>query len=197
MKLNEKGESMKHRTFCYLMGVCLLCAACADDDASDTPKKEGNTDGVAYCDVTKNWDSGYAALEAALIDLVNEKRSQGASCGDAGTFGSASPLTPHAGLECAARVHSKDMADRNFFSHDNPDGDGPDVRMSAADVELSYWGENIAAGSATAEDAVAQWMDSDGHCANFMNPDFTHIGVGYYPGGNYGHLWTATLMASR
>jgi uncharacterized protein YkwD len=35
-----------------------------------------------------------------------------------------------------------------------------------------------------------QWMGSDGHCANIMNPSFTEIGVGYYPGGQWGHLWT-------
>jgi uncharacterized protein YkwD len=35
-------------------------------------------------------------------------------------------------------------------------------------------------------------MGSDGHCSNIMS-DHTKIGVGYYPGGDFGHLWTQTF----
>ena len=38
--------------------------------------------------------------------------------------------------------------------------------------------------------AVNGWLDSDGHCANIMNANFEELGVGYYPGGMYGHYWT-------
>ena len=27
---------------------------------------------------------------------------------------------------------------------------------------------------------VSGWIDSDGHCANLMNPSFSELGVGYY-----------------
>ncbi|MBN2526776.1 MAG: CAP domain-containing protein [Deltaproteobacteria bacterium] len=150
-----------------------------------------------YCLPTQGWDEAYAEKELALIALVNEHRAQGAECGSKGSFGPADPLTRHTGLECAARMHSMDMVTRNFFDHDNPDGDGPKVRIEAAGVTSFGWGENIAGGNESPKDTIAQWMASDGHCANFMNPKFTHIGMGYYPGGEWLHYWTATLISGQ
>jgi uncharacterized protein YkwD len=83
------------------------------------------------------------------------------------------------------------MADREFFDHQNPDGESPWDRFEEAGyTNYRAAGENIAAGNAQAASTMQQWMNSDGHCANIMNPDFSEIGVGYYPGGSYGHLWT-------
>jgi uncharacterized protein YkwD len=32
-------------------------------------------------------------------------------------------------------------------------------------------------------------MNSGGHCRNILRGEYYDIGVGYYPGGDYGHLW--------
>lgn len=153
-------------------------------------------DGVPYCDPAKDWDAGWRQLEEDVLAIVNQKRAQGADCGSEGNFGPAGPLTMDPALRCAARVHSKDMADRDFFDHDNPDGESPWDRMGKAGYgQYTNAGENIAAGSPTADGTMDQWMNSDGHCANIMNPDFEHIGVGYHPGGQYGHLWTQVFGA--
>lgn len=153
-------------------------------------------DGVPYCDPAKLWEPAWKKLEEDVLVIVNEKRAQGADCGSEGVFGPAGPLTMHPALRCAARMHSKDMADRDFFDHTNPDGDSPWDRMGKTGYgAYTNAGENIAAGSPTAAGTMDQWMNSDGHCANIMNPDFEHIGVGYYPGGQYGHLWTQVFGA--
>lgn len=152
--------------------------------------------GVPYCSDAANWDPAWAQLEEDILTLVNQERAKGANCGSEGMFGPAGPLTMEPHLRCAARVHSKDMDDRNFFSHTNPDGEGPGQRIDKAQYgNYSTWGENIAAGSPNAAGTMNQWMGSDGHCANIMNPDFEHIGVGYHPGGQYGHLWTQVFGA--
>jgi uncharacterized protein YkwD len=145
-----------------------------------------------YCAVTENWDPAYAAFEDEIVVLVNQYRAQGANCGGE-EMPPVGPLTMDPNLQCAARVHTKDMADRDFFDHDNPDGDGPSDRMEAAGYDGRGWGENIAAGRDTPEDTMDQWMNSPGHCSNIMAEDFSVIGVGYYPGGEYGHLWTQTF----
>lgn len=152
--------------------------------------------GVPYCVEAASWDSGWAQLEEDILVLVNQERAKGADCGSEGVFGPAGPLTMEPHLRCAGRMHSKDMNDRDFFSHTNPDGDGPGVRIDKAQYgNYSTWGENIAAGSPDAAGTMMQWMGSDGHCSNIMNPDFQHIGVGYHPGGQYGHLWTQVFGA--
>jgi uncharacterized protein YkwD len=37
-------------------------------------------------------------------------------------------------------------------------------------------------------------MNSEGHRANILNPDFTHIGIGYVQGGDYGTYWTQLFI---
>ncbi|MCA9690578.1 MAG: CAP domain-containing protein [Myxococcales bacterium] len=137
----------------------------------------------------------YWQLEEQMVPLVNERRAQGANCGSKGSFGPAPPLTVHPALRCAARKHSKDMADNNFFDHTNLMGESPGDRIDQTGYNWSTYGENIAAGNATAAATLNQWMGSDGHCANIMNPSFEHIGVGYHPGGQWGHLWTQVFGA--
>jgi uncharacterized protein YkwD len=145
-----------------------------------------------YCAPTETWNPDYAAREAEIVVIVNRYRAEGANCGGQ-EMPPAGPLTMDPNLQCAARVHTMDMAERDFFDHDNPDGDGPDDRMEAAGYDGRGWGENIAAGNSTAEETMEQWMDSPGHCRNIMNDGYTLIGVGYYPGGEYDHLWTQTF----
>jgi uncharacterized protein YkwD len=159
-------------------------------DMGDSGPPSADVPDNAYCDEVASWDPQWAQLEVEILAIVNEVRGQGANCGSAGSFGPAGPVSMQPALRCAARKHSKDMADRNFFDHTNPSGESPWDRMGQAGYSYSTAGENIAAGNSTASATMDQWMNSDGHCGNIMNPDFDEIGVGYYPGGQYGHLWT-------
>ena len=152
-------------------------------------------DDVAYCEAVAEWDESHTALEEEVLELVNERRAAGASCGSEGNFEPTGPLTMNANLRCAARNHSKDMADNDYFSHDSQDGRSPGERIEQAEYDYSTWGENIAAGSPDAAGTVDQWMNSDGHCANIMRDRYTEIGVGYAPGGGYGHVWTQVFGA--
>ena len=154
------------------------------NDQSDVPTN-------AYCDPVADWPAEWAQFETEVLELVNEQRAAGADCRTAGVFGPADPLTMIAALRCAARNHSMDMFERDFFSHTNPDGDGPAARIEQAGYDGLAWGENIAWGYSTPASVLAGWMSSDGHCANIMRPFFTEIGVGYHE-GNY---WTQSFGA--
>jgi uncharacterized protein YkwD len=146
-----------------------------------------------YCEPTTTWEAEWVELEQELLVLVNEERAAGADCGSAGVMPPAPPLTMDPALQCAARMHSRDMFLRDFFDHTNPDGDGPVPRMEAAGYEGNGWGENIAGGNDSAAGTMEQWMNSDGHCSNIMNDEFSLIGVGYYTDGDNAHLWTQTF----
>ncbi len=147
-----------------------------------------------YCNPVSSWDSGMTEFEEEVLLLVNGARANGASCGGQ-SFGAADPLTMNGALRCAARVHSKDMAERNFFDHTNPDGEDPFTRMERAGYSYSTAGENIAAGQTSPTQVMQGWMDSPGHCSNIMNPSFTEIGVGAFEaeGAQYPFLWTQTF----
>ena len=97
-------------------------------------------------------------------------------------------LAAESALRCAARKHSLDMFDRDFFSHTNPDGEGPGQRLTKAGYS-GGWGENIAWGQSTPAQVVDSWMNSDGHCANIMRASYTKIGIGYHSS----RLWTTVF----
>jgi len=164
-----------------------------DGTVDPPPDTTDNLPANAYCDAVADWDAGRVQFEADVLDLINTRRGEGATCGDLGTFEPAGPLTVNGALTCAARNHSMDMGVRDFFSHTNPDGDGPGDRIVLAEYVYSNWGENIARGYPSPEAVVEGWMNSQGHCANLMNPSFTETGVGYYD-GNY---WTQVFGRPR
>jgi uncharacterized protein YkwD len=66
--------------------------------------------------------------------------------------------------------------------------------MKQQGIDFKAAGENIAAGQKTAEEVMDGWMNSEGHRANILNPDFTHIGIGYVQGGDYGTYWTQLFI---
>jgi uncharacterized protein YkwD len=145
------------------------------------------------------WPDPLSAWEDEVVALVNQARATGGDCRTTGSFGPSNPLTVDASLHCSARVHSKDMADRNFFDHTNPDGQDPFDRMAEAGYgSYATQGENIAAGTPTAKETVDGWLASDGHCANMLNPAYKDIGVGAYEGpGEYVYYWTQNFGAKN
>jgi uncharacterized protein YkwD len=152
----------------------------------------GDMPNNSYCTPAHNWPSAWNTWELEVIELVNQARASGGNCGTQGNFPPSGPLTWNSPLTCAARIHSKDMADNNYFNHTNLDGNGPGWRMQQAGYSGGYWGENIGAGYGSPAQAVQGWLNSDGHCANLHNASFTQIGVGYAYGSSstYGHYWT-------
>lgn len=90
-----------------------------------------------------------------------------------------------------ARVHSNNMAQYNFFSHQGLDGNLVDGR--AGKLGLNNWaaiGENIAFMKGyddPVEAAITNWLRSPGHKKNLLNPDWTETGVGLSvtPDGKY------------
>jgi uncharacterized protein YkwD len=144
-------------------------------------------------EVGYTWDEpARRAFEDRVLVLTNANRAQGADCGGV-IYPPAPPLAMNEAIRAAARNHSRDMADRAFFDHVNPDGAPFDVRMRNAGYQGPFpWGENIAAGQLTPEEVVTGWMTSPHHCENVMNAGFRVLGVGYGYGASspYHHYWT-------
>jgi uncharacterized protein YkwD len=122
-------------------------------------------------------------LEDQVTALVNTERAK-AGCGSVRT---------DERLRKAARAHSQDMADRDYFSHTALDGRSPWDRAEAAGYSQPI-GENIAKGQRTPAAVMDAWMNSDGHRRNILNCDAKAIGVGLaYDGGT--PVWTQLFGA--
>lgn len=114
-----------------------------------------------------------------VLELVNRARAAPRNCGNQ-AFGAAPPVRWNGTLASASRLHAEDMARHDYFSHGGRDGSTPAQRVERAGYRYRATGENIAAGTQMqADDAVAGWIRSPGHCANLMNPAFTEMGAAF------------------
>jgi uncharacterized protein YkwD len=114
-------------------------------------------------------------LEKQMLDLVNQERQA------AGL----NPLAPDPELTQVARAHSTDMFARGYFAHDTPEGLSPFDRMNKAGVRFLTAGENLAL-APTLSLAHTGLMNSPGHRANILRPQFGRVGIGVMDGGMRG-----------
>ncbi|MBT2444060.1 CAP domain-containing protein [Streptomyces sp. ISL-36] len=127
-----------------------------------------------------------AGFVEQIVSLANSERKK-AGC---------RPLRSDSRLRKAAQGHANDMADRDYYAHDTPEGrDGGD-RITAAGYRWSTWAENIHRGPKTPKQAMKDWMNSEGHRRNILNCAFKHIGVGVSLSSN-GPWWVQDFGAKR
>ncbi|MFN5183007.1 MAG: CAP domain-containing protein [Bacteroidota bacterium] len=136
-----------------------------------------NLDAVKQSVNSNNID--FALLNAAVFYRTNEERVKNGR--KEFIFSSA--------LENAAFEHSKDMVNKNFFSHNSPIGKKKTMskRLELVGVTLTACAENIALNYCQnssyweiADLLVNQWMDSPGHRKNILNPDYKYLGCGVF-----------------
>jgi uncharacterized protein YkwD len=136
--------------------------------------------GTAGIDYTTHADT------QALLDLVNQARCENGL----------TPLVANDQLNNAGLAHDVDMALNNFFSHTGSDGSLPWDRVSAQGYSWQTVGENIAAGYTSVQEVFDGWMNSPGHKANILNPNFKEMGLAHISGaGEWGHYWTQVFAA--
>ncbi|SFC75905.1 CAP domain-containing protein [Bacillus sp. UNCCL81] len=103
------------------------------------------------------------SIQQQILDLVNIERGKGGL----------KPLTLSSYLDGTAQAWSQTMSNANNMYH------------STLSFNGGYKGENIAHGQTTANEVMTDWMNSPGHRANIMSPNFKQIGV-----GKVGTYWT-------
>lgn len=126
--------------------------------------------------------------EEEVLKLVNEIRINN----------HLNPFQYQKELALAANYHAEDMAVDNYFDHSTYDRvNGKLVYVCGTFerigkyISFPYMGENIAAGKTTAKEIVDGWMNSAGHRANILNPNYKYLGVGFYFDTNstYKYYW--------
>jgi uncharacterized protein YkwD len=128
--------------------------------------------------------SGNNVNQATLLQLVNNVRQSGCTCGST-IMPPVSAITWNIRLETAAFNHSNDMYINDYFNHVGLNGSSAGERITAAGYIWITYGENIAKGYTSEQSVVAGWINSEGHCKNIMNASFREMGV-----GRAGSYWT-------
>ena len=118
-------------------------------------------------------------LEARMLEMVNaERRKEGLK-----------PLLADPDLAEVARAHSRDMFARSYFAHVSPEGQDLSHRLRRGKVRHLLAGENLAL-APTLPGAHQGLMNSPGHRANILRPQYGRIGIGVLDGGRYGLMVT-------
>lgn len=113
--------------------------------------------GTLYLEGIQNYDKAFEILERVNA----ERAAEGVE-----------PLAMDVTLLDAAMTRAVETA--VDFSHTRPNG------LSCFTITGKASGENIAAGSSTAEGTMNQWMNSPGHRSNILSSAYKSIGVGCY-----------------
>jgi uncharacterized protein YkwD len=154
-----------------------------DQESKISPKANHKTNalkhGVAAGDACQNGgltpdDSNIGQLNDAILCLVNAERA------DNGL-----PALNHvAQLDESSTGMCQRMISEHFFSHETPDGKTVVDRVEPTGYipKSGDWvvGENLAWGSgalSTPQAIVNGWMNSPGHRANILAPDYKDIGL--------------------
>lgn len=143
-----------------------------EGEEPEEPGVEGEIEGKVEGEAEGEEASDYISeLEQEVYELINAERL---------AAGVPELFQDHR-LAVIARGHSQDMAENDFFAHDNLEGDSPGDRLDNAGIAWMRYAENLAYNygySDPALVAVEGWMASYGHRVNLLNPKYTHTGVG-------------------
>jgi hypothetical protein len=88
-------------------------------------------------------------------------------------------LTLNTKLDASAQAKANDMAAKDYWSHNTPDGSPPWVFIDAQGYSYQKLGENLATGFNSEQATIDGWMASPPHRENLLDPAFVNVGFGY------------------
>lgn len=140
---------------------------------------EPQANGSLNLDFTDAQGTVDTSSEQQMLQMVNVER----------TKRNLPSLVMNDQLQKVAREHSQDMLTRGYFSHFTPEGKSPFDRMNDAGIVYGFAGENLAF-SANVNLAMQGLMESPGHKANILSPNFRKVGIGVIDAGVYGKMFS-------
>lgn len=110
-----------------------------------------------------------------LLSASNQRRAQ------AGL----QALANNAQLSQAAQAKASDMASRNYWSHNTPDGVQPWTFIANTGYQYTRAGENLACGFNDSNAVIAGWFNSPSHRENMLGADYKDVGFGIVNAPSY------------
>jgi uncharacterized protein YkwD len=102
-----------------------------------------------------------------IVRLTNEERANA---------GLSALTADNATLTQAAMIRAQEIM--VSFSHTRPNGKDPNTAYTELGGTYKRFGENLAMGQKTPQQAVTAWMNSQGHKDNMLYTDYKPLGVG-------------------
>jgi hypothetical protein len=161
----------------HLLAALLLHPACSNYLLEQDQSAE--LSGAGACEGLPEWTPEARLIEDLVRERIDEERRRGGRCGD-WTFPPRPPLARSSELDCAAKRHALDMAERAYISPIDPDGYDLGDRLGDVGYRYSLWAETVGAGWSDADAAVDAWLLAPAHCYKLFAAEFEQIGVGVH-----------------
>lgn len=130
------------------------------------------------------------STEMSVQGLLSATNSQRASNG-------AGALTNNSKLNASAQAKANDMVNRDYWSHNTPDGHEPWVFIDTQGYAYAKAGENLAYGFSTSNATIIGWMNSPSHKANLIDTAFTEVGFGFANSSNFVGTGNETVVVAH
>jgi uncharacterized protein YkwD len=128
-----------------------------------------------------------STIEQDLFNLVNRERQKH----------DLAPVIFSPPLSVLTRKHSQDMAGREDISHFSTSGEAYSERLVEEGFFFKKNGENVAFSETFMPEFIHQgFMDSPGHRANILDPDFDEVGIGVVFKEDNGYYVTQDFIKS-
>lgn len=120
--------------------------------------------------------------ELEFLSIINDYRARNGLA----------PLELSQTLGAAAALHSDEMAATSYFDHTMSDGTTVEQNIRNHGYRGTTYGENILAGTDSAESAFTTFQGSAPHNQNMLLASYESIGIArsYDPNSGYGWYWT-------
>ncbi len=124
--------------------------------------------------------------ETGLLEATNSQRVQAGIA----------TLSLNNQLSTAAQNKANDMAKKNYWSHETPEGKQPWVFIAQTGYIYNKAGENLAFGFDTNNQVIDGWLNSATHRANMLDSNFQEVGFGITRHPNYQSNGPATIVVA-
>jgi uncharacterized protein YkwD len=150
-----------------------------DRDAASDEDRVFDELNEEHCEEALAWPASFEADEAELLDAINALRARSIRCGERAVE-DMPPLRSSPALQCAARLHSRDMVQRGFDGRTNPDGEGLRDRIWAAGYRVEEADESRVIGERSVAGVLDRLLQPLDDCANVATRQLDEVGIGRY-----------------
>ncbi len=172
-----------YRVLCLVL--CLASVLLASDVLTSPTKAVANVPIAAVSSAATA-----ASIEEQVFSAINRFREENQRA----------PLSMAKDLAGVARLHSQDMATRDYFDHVSPDGNTTRKRvLRCGIINWNRLAENIAMNYRHPDPAgiaIKGWLNSQGHRQNILDQDLTETGIGVAVDAK-GRIYLTQLFARR
>ncbi len=182
-----------------------------NNDANISTNTNSNSGSTSYTAFPYNAPTISPLDKSTYLKAINDARAVEQDCGIYGIMPAVNSLSWNDNLYKASYEHNDDLIASNTFSH-NGSGTASDWTATIQELgrksnildrvnnnefnKYGIIGENIYAGkygdTETLESAIEAWIDSDTHCINLMNKDYSQVGMSkvHSESSDWGTYWT-------